>query len=136
MDLISGGPSALIQALTGVLASHSWFMLLPDPGELRSASSGAGTSSGVRSFGGSSTYTLSGGGRPASNTSGGAPGWKKYAVAPGWVRWLVGGIHDRPTGGSETRSWGTAIVPPRPGARQDNKSGGYNWGSGQRLGSE
>ncbi|KAL5637706.1 hypothetical protein ACGC1H_002092 [Rhizoctonia solani] len=131
MDLVSGGPPALIQSLTGVIASHIWFMLLPEPGQLRSAPT---ASSGVRSYGGSSTYTLSGGGRSTSAPITNTAGWRKYAVAPGWVRWLVGGMHEQ--GGSETRSWGTAVVPPRAGARQDNKSGGYNWGSGHRLGSE
>ncbi|CUA67960.1 Derlin-2 [Rhizoctonia solani] len=131
MDLVSGGPPALIQSLTGVIASHVWFMLLPEPGQLRATPT---ASSGVRSYGGSSTYTLSGGGRSTSAPSTSAPGWRKYAVAPGWVRWLVGGMHEQ--GGSETRSWGTAVVPPRAGGSQDSKSGGYNWGSGQRLGSE
>ncbi|KAF8703178.1 Derlin, partial [Rhizoctonia solani] len=133
MDLINGGPPALLQSLTGVIASHIWFMLFPDPSELRSAPA---TSSGVQSYGGSSTYTLSGGGRATSTAAArlSAPGWRKYAVAPGWVRWLVGGIHEQ--GGTETRSWGTAVVPPRAGAEQGGKSTGHNWGSGQRLGSE
>ncbi|CAE6463418.1 unnamed protein product [Rhizoctonia solani] len=131
MDLVSGGPPALIQSLTGVIASHIWFMLFPEPGRLHSTPT---ASSGVRSYGGSSTYTLSGGGRSTSAPSTNTAGWRKYAAAPGWVRWLVGGVHEQ--GGSETRSWGTAVVPPRAEARQDNKSGGYNWGSGQRLGSE
>ncbi|GAB1527853.1 hypothetical protein RhiTH_011041 [Rhizoctonia solani] len=133
MDLINGGPPALLQSLTGVIASHIWFMLFPDPSELRSVPA---TSSGVQSYGGSSTYTLSGGGRATSTAAArlSAPGWRKYAVAPGWVRWLVGGIHEQ--GGTETRSWGTAVVPPRAGAEQGAKSTGHNWGSGQRLGSE
>ncbi|KAJ1302355.1 hypothetical protein OPQ81_001169 [Rhizoctonia solani] len=131
MDLISDGPPALLQSLTGVIASHAWFMLFPDPGQLRSTPS---TSSGVRSYGGSSTYTLSGGGRSTSTPTINTSGWRKYAVAPGWVRWLVGGMHER--GGSETRSWGTAIVPPRAEANQGNKNGGHDWGTGYRLGSE
>ncbi|KAF8676569.1 Derlin [Rhizoctonia solani] len=133
MDLINGGPPALLQSLTGVIASHIWFMLFPDPSELRSVPA---TSSGVQSYGGSSTYTLSGGGRATSTAAArlSAPGWRKYAVAPGWVRWLVGGIHEQ--GGTETRSWGTAVVPPRAGTEQGAKSTGHNWGSGQRLGSE
>ncbi|KAH7332838.1 DER1-domain-containing protein [Rhizoctonia solani] len=131
MDLVNGGPPALIQSLTGVIASHAWFMLLPEPGQLRSTPS---VSSGVQSHGGSSTYTLSGGGRSTSIPSINITGWRKYAVAPSWVRWLVGGMHEQ--GGSETRSWGTAVVPPRAGANRENKNGGHNWGSGHRLGSE
>ncbi|CAE6382341.1 Derlin-1,2 AltName: Full=ZmDerlin1-2 [Rhizoctonia solani AG-1 IB] len=130
MDLVNGGPPALIQALTGVIASHVWFMLLPDPGQLRTTPT---VSSGVRSYGGSSTYTLSGGGTSAPATVGALSGWRKYAAAPGWVRWLVGGIHEQ--GGSETRPWGTAVAP-RAGGTQGAKSTGYNWGSGHRLGSE
>ncbi|KAG9095631.1 hypothetical protein FS749_010045 [Ceratobasidium sp. UAMH 11750] len=134
-DLISGGPPILVQSLTGVLASHAWFLLFPEPGLLRSAPSpSSSTSSGVRTFGGSSTYTLSGGGRPAVPTSG-ATGWRKWAVAPWWVRWMVGGMHEVPEGGSEARSWGTAGVAPRAGGGGGSGSG-YKWGAGQRLGSE
>lgn len=138
MDLISGGPPALVQALTGVLTSHAWFMFIPDPGMLRSSESPA-ASSGVRSFGGSSTYTLSGGQPSTTSSTSNAnnSGWKKYAVAPGWVRWLVGGMHEDPAGGSESRSGGTAVVPPRRGqSSSDSKTGGYNWGAGNRLGTE
>ncbi|KAF8600600.1 DER1-domain-containing protein [Ceratobasidium sp. AG-I] len=137
MDLISGGPPALVQSLTGVLTSHAWFMLFPEPGLLRSAPS-APSAPGVRTFGGTSTYTLSGGGRTQSaGLVGGAAGWRKYAVAPGWVRWLVGGMHEAPAGGSEHRSWGTSIVPPKQGGSASGSSGGgYKWGSGQKLGTE
>ncbi|KAG8712058.1 hypothetical protein FRC09_020272 [Ceratobasidium sp. 395] len=136
-DLISGGPPALVQSLTGVLVSHAWFLLLPEPGLLRSAPTSSSSSAGVKSFGGSSTFTLSGGsGRPAT-VSGGATGWRKWAVAPWWVRWLVGGMHELPGGGSEGRSWGTAGVAPRGGkAAGGGGGGGYKWGSGQKLGSE
>ncbi|QRV81744.1 Derlin-2 [Ceratobasidium sp. AG-Ba] len=131
-DLINGGPGALVQSLTGVVASHAWFLLFPEPGLLRSAPT-APSAPGVRTFGGSSTFTLSGG-RPAAPTSG-AQGWRKWAVAPRWVRWLVGGMHEAPTGGSEGRSWGTASVAPR-GHAQAPAASGHKWGSGNRLGSE
>ncbi|KAG9080554.1 hypothetical protein FRC06_006443 [Ceratobasidium sp. 370] len=133
-DLISGGPPALVQSLTGVLVSHAWFLLFPEPGLLRSVPSTSSTASGVRTFGGSSTYTLSGG-RPAPPTTG-ATGWRKWAVAPWWVRWLVGGMHEAPEGGREGRSWGTAGVAPRGGGASAGPSSGYKWGAGQKLGSE
>ncbi|KAG8744301.1 hypothetical protein FRC10_010373 [Ceratobasidium sp. 414] len=136
-DLISGGPPALVQSLTGVLISHGWFLLFPEPGLLRSApSTSSSSSSGVRTFGGSSTFTLSGGGRPTALPTGGATGWRKWAVAPWWVRWIVGGMHELPEGGSEGRSWGTAGVAPRGGGAGAAPSGGYKWGAGQKLGSE
>jgi hypothetical protein len=110
-------------------------MLLPEPGLLRSAP--AIVSGGVRSFGGSSTFTLSGGGQPGTSATG-AAGWRKYAVAPGWVRWIVGGMHEAPGGGNEARSWGTSGVAPRAQASGggSGSSGGYKWGTGNRLGTE
>ncbi|KAI0056617.1 DER1-domain-containing protein [Artomyces pyxidatus] len=68
----------------------------------------------------------------------GLPGVRAWGNAPGWMRSLVGGN----AGPNIAPGSGVHVVPPRArgqdraGARAGGSTTGYQWGSGNRLGTE
>ncbi|KAF8632163.1 hypothetical protein AX17_004904 [Amanita inopinata Kibby_2008] len=68
----------------------------------------------------------------------GAPGQRplleSFGRAPGWLRSLIGGDGPAAAGGGPVG--GVHVIPPRrPAAADSGSTSGYNWGTGQRLGS-
>jgi Derlin-2/3 len=108
MDLLMGGPSAAAQAIAGAVAGHAWLWSV------------WGTSLG-------STGPLA-----------------EYARAPRWLANWLDGTDRRPpetgatgAGGARMAAGGVHVVPPRRPATSGSTAStrGYNWGDGQRLGS-
>ncbi|KAL0957992.1 hypothetical protein HGRIS_000167 [Hohenbuehelia grisea] len=105
MDLLMAGPGAAAQAAAGAVVGHLWWW-----GIFGSAAGGQG---GVL---------------------------EAYGRAPGWMRWLVGENGPPPptgAGANAGEAGGVHVIPPRRAAAASGSSSGtgYNWGSGQRLGS-
>lgn len=107
MDLLMGGPRAAAQAVAGAAVGHFWW------------------------------WSIWGG---TVGARGGV--LESFGRAPRWMRNLVGegGVPPPSTGAASNAgtSGGVQVIPPRRVADASSGSSatrGYNWGSGQRLGS-
>ncbi|TFK64202.1 DER1-domain-containing protein [Pluteus cervinus] len=109
-DLLMGGPSAAAQGVVGALVGHLWWWGIWGSGE------GAG-------------------GRGVLEEMGRAPGWLKGLVGES-DQAAGGGVQvippRRPLGGNSTGGAGGSTTT----TSERNRGSGYNWGSGQRLGTE
>lgn len=114
MDAIQGGVPAAMQAVSGIITGYAWWLL-----EWRELP-GAGAA------------------RPGSGrTLGRAPDWLKRIVGEGGpveaappapVAGAQGGVHVIAPAGRALNDGGRPIQPAA--------TGGYNWGSGNRLGTD
>ena len=101
-----GGPGAAAQAVAGAAVGHFWW------------------------------WGIWGG---AVGARGGV--LEAYGRAPQWMRRLVGETGNPPAAGAASNAGsggGVQVIPPRRPAEASGSSStsrGYNWGSGQRLGS-
>lgn len=57
---------------------------------------------------------------------------REWATAPAWLRNFIDGP-GRPGGSATGGSGGVHVIPPRR-REEPARTGGYSWGSGQRLG--
>ncbi|KAJ3490878.1 hypothetical protein NLI96_g1119 [Meripilus lineatus] len=57
-----------------------------------------------------------------------------FGRAPAFLRSWIGNSDGNPDGGSSGRSTGVHVIPPRR-LREEGRSTGHRWGSGNRLGS-
>lgn len=110
MDILMGGPAAAAQSLPGAVVGHLWWW-----GVWGSATGGRG---GIL---------------------------QEFGRAPQWLRDLIGEgpappVAAGPGGGAgANQGGGVHVIPPRRPATASGSGGstasGYNWGSGNRLGS-
>lgn len=130
LDIMDGGGlTSAARSFTGIVVGQAWFAFEHSPERRQARTEAAsGSTLGRRSAGGVNIlYSI----------------WDRISQAPGWFRGLVGTGEniEQQASRSDRRQFGSAQAPRGRtvndnGPRPEANTTGYNWGQGNRLGSD